>query len=199
LKSVRFQEPSAGCLLPGLLLGGDAVVGAVIAIGLLESPPMWAARLIAPVYAAAAYWMLTLCNRRTVVVEPAGVRIRFGPVPNVSGRWIPRSEITSIYARDTVASFDEGDVPDGTWFAIGLETRDGREIDLYSRGADASTALAAAREISQVFNANPGEPPIEVRLATASRKGSTIEREFVFWAAVGLAAIALGAVWALRQ
>jgi hypothetical protein len=199
VNELRFQEPSAGCLLPGLLLGGDVVVGAVFAIGISESPPLPVVRLIAPIYAVASYWMLTYCNRRTVVVGPTGVRVTYGPIPNVGGQWIPRAQIAACYARDSAANYDEGEVPNGTYFAIGIETRSGQRLHLYSRDADKQTALAAAAAVSHVFHANPAEPPIEVRLVPAGHDNPTLRREFVFWGVLALAAVALGAFWELHK
>ena len=199
MNRLRFQEPSAGCLIPGILGGGVTVFGVVIAIGLSQTPAIGGMRLIAPMYAVAGYWMLTLCNRRTVVVDATGVRVTFGPVPAVRGYFVPRKEIAFCYARDTVANYEEGAVPDGTYFAIGVETRAGQRLHFYSRDAGKETALAAAREISQIFNANPAEPRIEARLVTAGYVEATVKREFVFWGVLALAAIALGAFWELRQ
>lgn len=188
---LRFEEPSAGCLIPSIVGGVCVVGGAVIAIALSEG----SGRLIAPICGVFYYWTLTFCNRRTVIVDVSGVRVTFGPVPNFAGQFIPRSQIAFCYARDTVASFDEGDVPDGTYFAIGIETCAGQRVPFYTREADQKTALAAAGEVSRVFNANPIEPPIEVRLVPAGYDSPTSKREFVFWGVLALAALVLGVIW----
>ncbi len=111
---LRFEEPSAGCLVPTILGGGAVVGGVVFAIALSENHPVSGIRLVTPLYGVGCYWALTMCNRRTVVVDASGVRVSFGPYPSVAGQFIPRSQIAFCYARDTVASSDEGDVPDGT-------------------------------------------------------------------------------------
>ena len=183
----RFEEPSAGCLMPAILGGGIAVGGIVVAIGISEGN----LRLFAPLYGVTSYWMLSLCNRRTVVVEATGVRVTYGPVPNILGQFIPRSEIAFCYASDTVRDHDEGTVPDGTWFAIGFETRDGRRFHCYSRDADPQTALAAAEEIGQILQ-------VETRLAPASYPSPATKRELLFWAVLALVAIGLGYLWEQR-
>ena len=193
---LRFEEPSAGCLIYSVLGGGALVVGVVFAIALAEKHSVG---LFAPLYGVSVYWMFTLCNRRTVVVDASGVRVTFGPVPSVGGQFIPRSQIVFCYVRDTVATTDEGDVPDGTYFAIGVENHAGQRIHLYSRAADQGTALAAAGEVSRVFNANPTEPPIEVRLVPARYDSPTLRRELVFWGVLALAALVLGIAWEWRQ
>lgn len=191
----RFEEPSAGCLIPTMLGGGVLVFGAVLAVGLSEKQPAGGMRLFTPIYGVASYWMLTLCNRRTVVVDASGVRVSYGPFPNRSGLFIPRAQIAFCYVRDTVASFDEGTVPDGTYFAIGVETLAGQRIRFYSRDADAATALAAAGEISRIFNASPVDPPINARLVPAGFDDTTFQREFVFWGILALGAVFLGYTW----
>lgn len=193
---LRFEEPSDGCLLPAIVGGGAVVGGVVFAIALVEKHTVG---MFAPLYGVSVYWMFTFCNRRTVVVDASGVRVTVGPVPNIGGQFIPRSQIAFCYASDTAASSDEGDVPDGTWFAIGVETRAGQRIHLYSRGADQGTALAAAAAVSSVFNANPAEPPIEARLVPARYDSPTLKREFVFWGVLAVAALALGVAWQWRQ
>ena len=195
----RFEEPADGCLLPAILGGGAVVSGAVLAIALSENNPVAGMRLLTPLYGVFHYWMFTLCNRRTVVVDASGVRVKVGPVPSVAGQFIPRSQIAFCYASDTAANSDEGGVPDGTWFAIGVETRAGQRIHLYSRGADQGAALAAAGAVSRVFNANPTEPPIEVRLVSARYDSPTLKREFVFWGVLAAVAILLGVAWEWRR
>lgn len=192
---LRFEEPSDGCLLPAIVGGGALVGGVVFAIALIEKSSVG---MFAPLYGVTVYWMFTFCNRRTVVVDASGVRVTVGPVPNIEGQFIPRPQIAFCYASDTVANSDEGDVPDGTWFAIGVETRAGQRIHFYSRGADQGTALAAAGEVSRALNANPTEPPIEVRLVPARYDSPSSNREFIFWGVLALAALVLGVIWERR-
>ena len=186
----RFDEPSAGGLVLTILSGGVLVCGAVLAIGLSETPPVPGMRLFTPLAAVVAYWLFTLDNRRSVILDASGVRVTFGPLPNCSGHFVPRSQIACCYFRD----FEDPHEDQG-YFGIGVETRAGHQIDCYTRHARPETALAAARELSQILNANPAEPPIETRQRAFSHTDPILMREVLCWSLLGLAAFALGAAW----
>lgn len=187
----RFEEPADGCLIPTILGGGFAVFCAVLAIALTEAHPIAGMRLIAPVYALGTYWGITMCNRRTLVVDASGVRVSYGPYPTLAGQFIPRTQIAFCLAADTIRDHDEGTKPNGTFFAIGIETRDGRRLHLYSRDADEKIALAAADEISQILGT-------QTRLVPAGDYSTTSRREFVFWGVMAVAAFVIGIAWELR-
>ncbi|HYP06152.1 MAG TPA: hypothetical protein VER03_07925, partial [Bryobacteraceae bacterium] len=85
---------------------------------------------IPPFFLFAYLTLACLFNRRSVIATREGVRLSNFPVPLLSGETIPADRITLCYYYSVMTTSDGGGEPFAIGHVIGVETRDGRQVDL---------------------------------------------------------------------
>lgn len=140
---------------------------------------------MAPLVVPGAYWVLAaIANWRSATVRAEGVRLTLVPFPVGGGSWIPRDSIAGCYARRVVETNDS-DLVVADYFAMGVETLDGKQRDLHLPYGTEAEALAAAGPVAAMLGGVP------VRTVEAQFSYPTAWRATLLW--TGIAAITLAA------
>jgi hypothetical protein len=154
-------------------------------------------RMVIPAFALYGYVVLALLvNWRTSVITPHGLAVSVWPlVVRPPGR-LPRQKIRCCYYRN-VSTYDEGTLLE-SYFSAGVESWDGRRIEISAPHETAAQAMEVAHQAAAVLNLAPGQSPIPVE--EIDQLPGMAEIRFVillmgFWLALFLAAIGLGAAW----
>jgi hypothetical protein len=154
-------------------------------------------RVAVPAFALYGYVVLALLvNWRTSVITPQGLAVYVWPlVVRPPGR-LPRHKIRCCYYRN-VSTYDDGTLLE-SYFSAGVESWDGRRIEISAPHETAAQAIAVAHQAAAVLNLTPGQNPIPVE--EIDQLPGIAEIRFVillmsFWLALFLAAILLGAAW----
>ena len=186
----------------GLIVAGICVLfGFVIANALATNE--LGIRVFLPVAALGGYiGLATIVNVRIAEVTPERVRIWLGPVPLGGSVSVPRRDIRHCYARYIVV-FQKGARTD-SFYTTGVETFEGRQIDVYRRFTLADDAFEAARKLAQVLNASSlsGDAPahrIEAILANRNPSDRSSKRPLLAWALAFLCATIVGAIWEIQS
>jgi hypothetical protein len=151
-------------------------------------------RIFLPLFAIFAYWILAIVfNFRTAVVDPKGIRVTLFPFPTGNGDSIKRPDIALCYTRHII-EYEDG-VEIENFYTAGVETRDGRQIDIYAQLEAEGDASKAAYEIGDVLNAHPAECPIPVHTVLRTAVDSKFARLALIWCGLMFLAIFLGIFW----
>jgi hypothetical protein len=194
-RDVRRIAPWWGCLI---VLVVAAFFGWVIYMAIFggSSPGVWRYVLVPP-YAVWLYLTLAcLVNRRTVLATREGIVDSNGPVPLRAKDVIRRDEIAFCFWYSAMVSSDAGDESYAIGHVPGVETRDGRQVDLFDHFGDESAARNAAIAMATALNqGRTGSEIIEARPVTDIRSDPVDTRLAWVWAGIWAAAFAAGGVW----
>jgi len=109
---------------------------------------------------------------------------------------LPRHKIRRCYYRN-VSTYDEGTLLE-SYFAAGVESWDGRRIEISAPHDTAAQAIEVAHRAAAVLNLATGQNPVPVE--EVDQIPGIAEVRFIlllmtFWLALFIAAILLGAAW----
>jgi hypothetical protein len=183
-----------------ILIAFDAGLGWIVQMGLQSTNSGPWIRVLIPPYALLLYATLAaLINRRSVIVTPEHLKMDNAPIPLGEGReLIPRDKVAFVYYYPVTTISDGGDHV-VLWHTCGIETRDGRDVEVFGSFNDAESAHAAARHIADAFGAPGNNYSIPVRSIGALRDHSADNRTGWIWAGCTIAALAVGTVWAIAK
>jgi len=111
------------------------------------------------------------------------------PFPTGNGQWVGRDSILHRYARHRVETDDSDSYIVADYFAIGVETTDGNQVDIHQPYKTETAALAAAGVVAQVLNLGASGPPIDVRMVVTKMSYPTLKSQFLVWSAILLFAV----------
>lgn len=154
-----------------------------------DRPSAW---LAVPMYALAVYWVIALlCNQRTAVAGPQGVRVLVWPIFVRLPQRVRRENVRGCFVC-RVGISDDGTLLE-TYYTAGVETRGGRDLEM---GVFA-TAAEAERMAGQVAAALGGAP-LGV-LTIQEMRGQVVGKLMMagFWLTLFIGAVFLGAAWEL--
>jgi hypothetical protein len=194
-RDVRRIAPWWMCLL---MLVVAAFFGWVIYMAIYggSSPETWRYVLVPP-YAVWIYLTLAcLVNRRTVTATREGVVDSTGPVPLGPKDVIRRERIAFCFWYSVMVRSDNGDESYAIGHVPGVETREGRQVDLFDHFKDESSAREVAIAMATAVNqGRTGSEILEARPAGEVRSDPVRTRRAWVWAGIWGAAIAAGAIW----
>jgi len=150
-------------------------------------------RVIIALVTVAAYWILgVVANWRVAIVRPAGVRTSMFPFPTGSGQRVRRDGILHSYARHHVETDESNSYVVADYYAMGVETIEGHQLDIHLPYGSEAEALDAAREVARVLNINASGRRIDVRPVETKLTYPTLRRLVVFWSVATLCAVYIG-------
>jgi hypothetical protein len=182
-------------LVIALILGGGGIYGHIYYPD--EKPSV---RAVVPAYGLTLYVVFALLfNWRTSVVTPNGLTVSVWPLVVRPPRRLQRDKIRGCFIR-SVSTRDDGTLIE-SYFSVGVESMEGRQIEISYPHQSASEAMQLANEIARQLNQSPGGRLIEVQeveqlqspaeaLATVGLVG--------FWLILFIAAILAGFAWEAR-
>ena len=170
--------------------------GWVIHEGLQSTTGKVWSHVLIPLYALLVYVTLAaLVNRRTVVASPEGLVLRNGPIPLAEGNErIPRADVVFAWHHAILATGDDY-VPSTLWYSYGVETRSGRDLEIFSTFEDMESARAAAQKVADALGAPGSSYPVPVRLLGVQKGHPADYRSVKIWAGITLAAFVTGTIW----
>jgi hypothetical protein len=151
---------------------------------------------IIPAYAVFLYATLaSLVNRRTVVANRDGLRVRNGPVPLGHGRkWIPRDDIAFAWHVPVETTSDSGDSV-VVWHDVGIQTRARRDVPVFRMIKSADEAQAKARDLVSAFGSASDWTVAPVRQVGSANEDPVEKQTIKRWVVVIVVAVLLGIVW----
>lgn len=154
-------------------------------------------RIAILICAPASYLLLQLVfNKRHVIVDANGVRVRNRPFPGGTGMSVRREDIAHCYVREVV-EYNEGQEVDRHYLA-GVETKKSGIQDITEPLPSVASARAAACEILAVLNTHPTAAELDVRPASGVTSPTPGWRKAILlWLFLFVGAIALGAYSAI--
>jgi hypothetical protein len=152
--------------------------------------------VLIPLYGVWLYATLsTLLNKHSLMVSPQGLTIRNGPVPVRGVDRIPRENIACCYFRPVTVSADHGDEVLTIGVVNGVETVDGRQVDVFGEHKTVEASRAYAIEMARALNQGVAGPPVEVRIVSVAREDPVEIRRVWIWVAICVAAFIAGCLW----
>jgi hypothetical protein len=153
-------------------------------------------RVLIPPYALLLYATLAaLVNRRSVVASPDHLVLRNGPIPLGAGNeQVPRSEILFAWYH-AILTTGHDDAPSVLWHSYGVETRSGRDLEIFNLLEDQDSTRAAAQKVADALGAPGSTYPVPVRLLGVLRAHPSDYRAVWIWTGATLAAFVIGTVW----
>ena len=180
------------CLIIAAVMG---VGGAYSAVYYPQEKP--SVRVVIPAYGLALYWVFALlANRRTVTVEPDGLRVSIWPFVVRLPQRVRRKDVRFCYIRRIDVSDDETLLE--RHYAVGVETFGGEQIEISSPHGTAEDAVSLANRIAHTLNGSPGPAPVEVReidQILGTTEALWVIARASFWLALFIAAIFAGFAW----
>jgi hypothetical protein len=182
----------------GIALAVTALVGWIVRMGLQSTGPGIWNHVIIPPFALLCYATLaSLVNRISVVVTPAQLVMSNGPLPLAGeNERLPRDEVSYIYHVSIETAGDSG----GTivlWHQVGVATRGGRDIPVFTMIKDADTAASKAQALAAAFGTVNAGPAIAVRRIGRERDHPADWRQSKIWGGAVATAFVAGFVWDL--
>jgi len=154
-------------------------------------------RLVIPAFALYGYVVFALLfNWRTTVVTPKGLSVGVWPLMVQPPRKLARNEIRHCFFRN-VSTYDEGTLLE-SYYAAGVESMDGRQIEFSAPHETVEQAVQAANQIAEMLNRQLGQNRIEVYEVDQIPETAEILSTLLlitFWLALFIAAIFLGDEW----
>jgi hypothetical protein len=158
-------------------------------------PPGSGIRVVIPLLAVAGDWLLACAaNSRISIVRPSGIRLSLFLFPIGSNRSLSREKITTCYARNYIETNDS-DLEVVNDYTTGVQTSSGQHFDVEIHFKTAAEALQTAEQVARVLNANPTQPPVEVRVIPYVYTAPNAKRIVTLWAVLTLLALAVGFAW----
>jgi len=150
-------------------------------------------RILMALATVAAYWILgVVANWRIAIVRQTGVRTSILPFPTGSGQGVRRDSILHCYARHHVETDESNSYVVADYYAMGIETIEGHQMDVHLPYGGEAEALDAAREVARVLDHDMSGRRIEVRSVETKLTYPTLKRLVVFWSVVTLCAVYVG-------
>lgn len=153
-----------------------------------ERPSAW---LAAPMYGLAVYWVIALlCNQRTAVAGPDGVRVLVWPFFVRLPQRVRREEIRSCFIC-RVGIADEGTLLE-VYYTVGVETRGGRDLEM-GVFVTAAEGERVAGELAAALNRAAGQAPVGV-VSLDEMRGQAVGKVMLglFWLALFIGAVFVG-------
>jgi hypothetical protein len=159
-------------------------------------------RMMIPPYLLSGWVILAVAaNHRRSVVTPDGVHVSNMPFPCWPGPRMSRQDIWTVYARSLtqVISYERPNATETTYWA-GVETAQGRRIDLSGPFTTIESARKDAEQIAGMLNRNPDGRRFEVGPSSpgSSADQRTWRVKAFTWLTAFLVALAVGIYWDMQ-
>ena len=152
-------------------------------------------RIIIPPFCLFLYLALALAlNYRVATVSPASVNVSVLPIPMRNSITIDRNDIRHVCAR-LVINHNKETKETERYYVAGVETRQGRHVDLTGPQLDLKMAKIQTESIAQILNAGQHRhtiPTIEAAAITDTQNPKSL---VLTWAAAFIVLILIGAAW----
>ncbi|MEO8028704.1 MAG: hypothetical protein ABI823_19645 [Bryobacteraceae bacterium] len=145
------------------------------------------------IVAVSAYWFLaSIANWRIAVVTPSGVRTSLLPFPTGSGQSVRRDSVLHCFARHILGTDEMNAYVTADYYAMGVETVQGHQLDIHLPYPTEADALAAARDVAQVLNLNTYGRALDIQSVQTKMTYPTLRRMLLFWSAITFFAVYVG-------
>ena len=152
-------------------------------------------RIIIPPFFLFMYLALALAlNYRVATVRPASVHVSVLPIPMLSSIRVDRNDILHVYAR-MVINYDKENLKTETYYSAGVETKQGRQVDITGPQPNLKMAKIHTEAIAQILNAGQHRHTIPVLEAAAKTDDPKIKTRVLIWGGAFVFLILLGAAW----
>ncbi len=152
-------------------------------------------RIIIPPFFLFLYLAVALAlNFRIATVRPDSVKVSVPPIPMLRSITVDRNDIRHAYAR-TVVNHDEENKETERYFSAGVETRQGRQVDVTGPQPTLKMALERAEDIARILNAGQHRHAIPAIEAAASPDDSNHKTLVLIWMAAFIGLVLIGAAW----
>lgn len=152
-------------------------------------------RIIIPPFCLFLYLALALAlNYRVATVSPASVHVSVLPIPMLRSITVDRNDIRHVCARMVVSHNKEANETQ-RYYVAGVETRQGRHIDITGPQMDLKMAKINTESIAQILNAGQHRHTIPITEAAAIMNDPKQKSLVLTWAAAFIVLILIGAAW----
>ncbi len=152
-------------------------------------------RIIIPPFFLFLYLAIALAlNYRVATVRPASVQISVLPVPMLNSITVDRNDIRHVYAR-MVINHDEENKETERYYSAGVETRQGRQVDITGPQPNLKMAKDRAEDIARILNAGQHRHTIPAIEAAAIADDPKIKTRVLLWGCAFILLILMGAAW----
>lgn len=161
-------------------------------------------RLLIPAYVLLGWWAIPAAvNARVITAGPEGVRAANGPIPKGRTVWAARRDIRCCTVRTQYALFRSrasGEMARVANYTAGVETWEGKQLDIAYPYLDHREAAEAAARLAEALNQNRALARIPVQEARyAPHEEGNWRRRVLAWTGAFLGAILAGAAWELAR
>jgi hypothetical protein len=150
-----------------------------------------------PLFGIALYAVAAaVCNIYTAVITPKRVWEYVLPFPIRLPRQLAREKIRYCYLRNVVIADHSTELE--SYYYAGVQSLEGRQIDASGPHKTEEEALVVAHRIAGVLNQEPGREPlavVEVEQIRTRGEAIRIIGIGLFWMAMSVASVFLGAAW----
>ena len=152
-------------------------------------------RIIIPPFCLFLYLALALAlNYRVATVTPASILVSVLPIPMLRSIKIDRNDIRLAYARLNIVR-DEDLKEISRNYSAGVETTQGRQIDITGSQPTSKLALERAEDIARVLNAGQHSHPIPAVEAPAKPESPVAKATLLLWTFAFMALVLVGGAW----
>lgn len=195
MSALRESWPVATPWQRAIMLAFTALFARLLQMGLQSTGPgVWPHVLIPPFGLWLYATLAALANRRSLDVSPDGLTMANGPIPLRRPLRVARRDVAFAYHAPVLAVGDLGDTA-VLWHTAGIETRGGRQIQLFGTFKDEESSRTMARRIAVAFGMPNGAAPIDARPITALREDPSDRRVGIMWTGLTVAALIAGLAW----
>jgi len=152
-------------------------------------------RIIIPPFFLFLYLAVALAlNFRIATVRPDSVKVSVLPIPMLRSITVDRNDIRHAYARTVIVigeDFKEFD----RHYTAGVETTQGRQVDVTGPQPTLQMALERAEDIARILNAGQHSHAIQATKATANPDDSNYKPLMLLWIAGFIVLVLIGGAW----
>jgi hypothetical protein len=197
-KSLHFQSRWAPWWLALIAAALSVPILLALAVSLFQIHDLEPGqRIVLPVITLVLYLCLgAACNRKTVTISPASIRIRLLPFPTGPSQTIARTAITHLFTRQT--RIKKRGVRIEEFHSAGAATTDGVAIELQTLPS-AEAATESARQTLHVLNSTSSQPPLGLYNDDTTPTSGLPKRRIALWLGLYLLAVLAGAAWEIAS
>ena len=152
-------------------------------------------RIFIPPFCLFLYLALALAlNYRVSTVSPASVLVSVLPIPMRGSIKVCRNDIRLTYARMNIVR-DEDLKEISRNYSAGVETTQGRQVDITGPQPTLEMALERAEDIARILNAGQQPHAIPAVEAPAKPEAPVTKATLLLWTFAFMALVLIGGVW----
>ncbi len=152
-------------------------------------------RIFIPPFCLFLYLAIALAlNYRVATVSPASVLVSVLPVPMLRSIKVDRNDIRHAYARMVIVR-DEDLKEMSRYYSAGVETSQGRQVDITGPQLTSKMAIERAEDIARILNIGQHSHAIPAVEAPAKPEAPVAKSTLLLWTFAFMALVLIGGVW----